>query len=84
VDLAPEGRCALCGSTDRVEAHRVIALREGGSNDAEANGMALCFRHHRQLEREREPASRARGRSSSARVLEDASPRLILGEDGAG
>jgi len=41
------GRCALCGSTDRVEAHHVIDLRDGGLDDAEANGQPLCFAHHR-------------------------------------
>lgn len=33
------GRCYLCGSTDDVEAHHVIGLLEGGSNDGEANGL---------------------------------------------
>jgi hypothetical protein len=47
------GRCVVCGSTDRVEAHHIIGLREGGSNDAAVNGMPLCFDHHRGLEAER-------------------------------
>jgi 5-methylcytosine-specific restriction endonuclease McrA len=36
------GRCYLCGSTERVEAHHVIGLREGGANDGETNGVPLC------------------------------------------
>jgi 5-methylcytosine-specific restriction endonuclease McrA len=47
------GRCAICGSTDRVVAHHVIGLAEGGSNDPEANGLALCEAHHDELERRR-------------------------------
>lgn len=55
-----DGRCQLCGSTDRVQAHHVIGLEEGGPNDAEANGMPLCHRHHRQLEARKLSASRTR------------------------
>ena len=47
------GTCAVCGSTDWVEAHHVTGLLEGGSNDAELNGVALCFAHHREVERAR-------------------------------
>lgn len=35
------GRCAVCRSTDRVEAHHVVAVADGGRNDA-TNGIALC------------------------------------------
>jgi 5-methylcytosine-specific restriction endonuclease McrA len=47
------GRCERCGSDDRVEAHHVIALSEGGSNDAATNGQALCFECHKEIERGR-------------------------------
>lgn len=47
------GRCYLCGSTRIVEAHHVIGLREGGSNEGEANGLPLCKRCHAKLERQR-------------------------------
>jgi len=30
-----------------IEAHHVIDLVAGGSNDPKANGVALCRRHHR-------------------------------------
>jgi predicted restriction endonuclease len=39
------GRCAVCGSTDSVEAHHVVPLASGGSNHP-ANGIALCRKHH--------------------------------------
>ncbi len=48
-----QGRCALCGSTDRVEAHHIIGLLEGGTNDAHTNGQALCHTHHHQIETHR-------------------------------
>lgn len=43
------GRCEVCGSADRVEAHHRFALRDGGSNDP-ANGVALCRAHHERVE----------------------------------
>jgi predicted HNH restriction endonuclease len=42
-----------------VEAHHVIALAEGGSNDAATNGQALCWHCHRATERGRLRASRS-------------------------
>ena len=47
------GRCQLCGSDERVEAHRVIPLIHGGTNDAQTNGQALCFICHRTIEHQR-------------------------------
>jgi predicted restriction endonuclease len=38
------GRCAICGSTDRVQAHHFRALADGGSPDGP--GVALCAAHH--------------------------------------
>jgi 5-methylcytosine-specific restriction endonuclease McrA len=40
------GRCARCGSRDRVEAHHVLPLLFGGTNDPE-NAMPLCHECHR-------------------------------------
>ena len=40
------GRCARCGSRDRVEAHHRVSLVDGGTNSA-ANAEALCFKCHR-------------------------------------
>jgi 5-methylcytosine-specific restriction endonuclease McrA len=51
------GRCAVCGSSEGVEAHHRRPLADGGGNDP-ANGVALCRRHHR----EAEAALRARKR----------------------
>lgn len=65
-----EGRCARCGSTDRVEAHHVIALADGGANDAETNGEALCFEHHRGPGRER---GVSKGRANAGRRLAESS-----------
>ena len=45
-------RCHRCGSRDGLQAHHVIPLREGGSNDPDTNGMALCRRCHPAAERE--------------------------------
>lgn len=36
-----------CTATSKLEAHHVVDLRDGGSNDPATNGMALCRRHHR-------------------------------------
>jgi len=47
------GRCELCHSTDRVQAHHVIGLAEGGTNDPTSNGQALCHTHHVAIERRR-------------------------------
>jgi predicted restriction endonuclease len=38
-------RCQVWGAA-QLEAHHVVGLRQGGSNDP-ANGLALCRRHHR-------------------------------------
>lgn len=47
------GRCELCGSTDRVEAHHIIGLAEGGTNDPQTNGQALCHTYHVAIEARR-------------------------------
>ena len=39
------GVCAVCGSDDRVEAHHLHPLADGG--DAEGVGVPLCRKHHR-------------------------------------
>jgi hypothetical protein len=41
---ATGGRCAACGSADRVEAHHLRPLAAGGT-DADG-GVALCWRCH--------------------------------------
>jgi hypothetical protein len=41
------GRCERCGSTDRVEAHHLIRVANGGQHDPALNGQALCVRCHR-------------------------------------
>lgn len=44
-----DGRCVICGTTEGVEAHHVLALRAGGDNDPEG-GIGLCRKHHREAE----------------------------------
>ena len=41
------GRCAVCGVKEGVEAHHVVSLSRGGSNDP-ANGVPLCREHHKE------------------------------------
>lgn len=41
-----------CTATTGLEAHHVVPLVDGGSNDP-ATGRALCRKHHRMLERAR-------------------------------
>lgn len=55
------GHGARCTVTDpeRLEAHHLRPLRDGGTNDP-ANGAALCRHHHRIVERA--TAQVARGR----------------------
>jgi 5-methylcytosine-specific restriction endonuclease McrA len=38
------GRCVVCGGRDRVQAHHLWPLSEGGT-DADG-GKALCWTHH--------------------------------------
>jgi predicted restriction endonuclease len=41
-------RCRVLGCetpTDRIEAHHIIRLADGGA-DTLANGITLCHRHH--------------------------------------
>lgn len=52
------GRCAIPGCEtpdDRVEAHHVRGLKEGGS-DHPTNGQPLCFGHHRAVEQRKRAA----------------------------
>jgi 5-methylcytosine-specific restriction endonuclease McrA len=35
------GRCQLCGSSERVQAHHRVPLEDGGTNHP-SNGVALC------------------------------------------
>lgn len=41
-----------CGIRDPrlLEAHHLRGLRAGGTNDPATNGVALCRRHHREVE----------------------------------
>jgi len=41
------GRCARCGSTDRVQAHHLHAIGAGGA--ADGTGVALCAHCHRRV-----------------------------------
>lgn len=52
------GKCYLCGSDVDVDAHHVIGLEEGGSNDGTSNGLPLCKRCH--------AAAEARNRGGAA------------------
>jgi len=36
-----------CTATIGLEAHHVVDLVDGGSNDPRANGVTYCRRHHR-------------------------------------
>ena len=38
------GLCAVCGSDDRVQAHHIEPLAEGGN--PQGPGVPLCHRHH--------------------------------------
>jgi predicted restriction endonuclease len=53
-----DGRCAVCGSTDRVVAHHPIQLQHGGTH--EQDGVPLCHRHHQAVERTLRRVDRAR------------------------
>lgn len=44
-----------CTEIVALQAHHVVPLREGGSNDA-SNGVALCGEHHRLIEHARHAA----------------------------
>lgn len=45
------GRCEMCGChVDNFEAHHILPLSKGGTNDP-ANGMALCRSCHRRAHR---------------------------------
>jgi 5-methylcytosine-specific restriction endonuclease McrA len=39
------GRCVVCGTTVGVEAHHIVPLRMGGTDDPR-NGEARCVAHH--------------------------------------
>ena len=39
-----------CEELEGLQAHHLIPLRRGGTNDP-ANGVALCWRHHGMVER---------------------------------
>lgn len=41
-----QGECALCGSTNRVQAHHRVHRREGGEDTLD-NLISLCARCHR-------------------------------------
>jgi predicted restriction endonuclease len=44
-----QGRCEICGSTDRVQAHHRTPLAAGGTDHPD-NGILLCNAHHRELD----------------------------------
>ncbi len=35
-----------CSNTQQLQAHHIVDLRDGGSNDPATNGCCLCSRHH--------------------------------------
>jgi len=41
-------RCIVCGSPEKVQAHHVHGLAQGGTHDGE--GVPLCRRCHRQVD----------------------------------
>jgi hypothetical protein len=41
-------RCAICGSTDRVEMHHITPRAKGGQNNI-SNLLPLCHRHHQAM-----------------------------------
>jgi hypothetical protein len=43
VRKAAQGRCEVCGSTDRVQAHHKISVAAGGTDHPD-NGILLCNR----------------------------------------
>ena len=43
-------RCELCGSTRDLDAHHIVALAHGGTDDP-SNGMCLCADCHRRVDR---------------------------------
>jgi 5-methylcytosine-specific restriction endonuclease McrA len=59
-----QGQCALCGSTNRVQAHHRIHRRDGGPDTLD-NLISLCGRCHRA----------AHARPSVDRLLKDSAPR---------
>jgi len=42
-----KGKCAICGSTDRIEIDHYVAVSKGGCNFA-YNLRPLCFKHNRE------------------------------------
>jgi 5-methylcytosine-specific restriction endonuclease McrA len=50
--LGPGACCSVCGATDRLEVHHVVAAADGGSTTL-ANLIVLCRDHHRALEAEK-------------------------------
>ena len=44
---ASDGRCVVCGSTDRVSAHHLHPIHRGG--DPQGAGVALCHAHHAEV-----------------------------------
>jgi 5-methylcytosine-specific restriction endonuclease McrA len=43
-------RCRVCGATEQVEVHHIVAAADGGANEA-SNLVSLCAEHHRAAER---------------------------------
>lgn len=58
------GACALCGSTDGVQAHHVDGLADGGHQEGE--GVPLCRRGHAKVTTAQR---RARGKRADLRPL---------------
>jgi 5-methylcytosine-specific restriction endonuclease McrA len=49
---SPAAGCAVCGSTDQLEVHHIVAARDGGPTTPD-NLVVLCRRHHLEAEAEK-------------------------------
>jgi 5-methylcytosine-specific restriction endonuclease McrA len=52
--LERDGACVVCGATEHLEAHHVVAARHGGATSPE-NLVVLCSDCHREAERLGDP-----------------------------
>jgi predicted restriction endonuclease len=44
-----DGHGSRCTTTTGLEAHHLRGLRQGGTNNPAANGVAVCRKHHRMV-----------------------------------
>jgi 5-methylcytosine-specific restriction endonuclease McrA len=53
------GRCVSCGATEKLEAHHIVRLEDGGDAFSLSNLQTLCIRCHGDQHRGREGATGA-------------------------